>query len=133
LEETASAAIKDAYRGLKSVLVRKFGGKSSIESLEGKPGSPSKQASVKEDLGAGAAADPEVMACAKAVVDAVGRDDPAAGKALGLHLAGIKAAFLTVGNITSEGTAAKLRDSTFPGGITLGDLTAGRTKPPLDA
>ena len=133
LRDTASTAVKDAYEGLKGLIARKFGTKASIESLEEKPASAAKQAAVSEDLAdAGAAADEEVLAHARVVVEAVERDDPASAAAIGLDLAGIKAEFLKVGDITSAGTGAKLRDSTFTGGITLGNIKAGSTKPPAD-
>jgi hypothetical protein len=133
LKDTATAAIKDAYAGLKTLIVSRFGKKSSLESLEERPGSAAKQAAAAEDLSdAGAAADAEVMARARAVVEAVERDDPATARALGLDLARIKAEFLKVGDITSEGTAARIRDSSFTGGITLGNLTAGSPKPPAN-
>lgn len=133
LQDTASTAVKDAYAGLKSLIVSKFGKKASIESLEETPASAAKQAAVTEDLvDAGAATDARVLAHAKAVVEAVQRDDPASAAAIGLDLAGIKAEFLKVGDITAEGTGARLRDSVFMGGITIGSITAGSTKPATD-
>jgi hypothetical protein len=133
LKDTASNAIKDAYSGLKTLIVRKFGKKPSIDSLEEKPSSTAKRAAVAEDLGeVKAAADSEVMALAKAVVKAVERDDPGAGNDIGLDLSGISAEFLKVGDITSSGTAARLRDSEFTGGITLGNLKAGDVKSTSD-
>ena len=130
LKDTASTAIKDAYAHLKTLISSKFGKKPSLDSLEEKPASHAKRAAASEDLGeVGADRDTEVMILAKAVIESVERDDPSVAKAIGLDLAGIKAEFLKVGNIKSEGTAAKLRDSTFTGGITLGNLTAGTDKP----
>ena len=132
-KDTASTAIKDAYRALKTLITEKFGAKPSLDSLEQKPGSANKQASLREDLlDAGAAEDSAVMTGAHALIKAVQLDDPDAAKAIGLDLAGITAEFLKVGNITSEGTAARLRDSSFTGGITLGDLKAGDGETPSD-
>src|SRR2546422_1417927 len=133
LQDTASAAVKDAYSGLKALIVGKFGKKASLDSLEQKPESKAKQAAAEEDLvDVGAATDTEVMAKAQEVVSAVERDDPATGKAMGVDFKGITAEFLKVGNIRSEGTGARLRESHFTGGITLGDVTAGKTDPSKD-
>jgi hypothetical protein len=133
LKDTASLAVKDAYDGLKALIVRKFGNKASLESLAQRPESKAKQAAAEEDLvDAGAAADAEVMAKAREVVSAVERDDPATGAAMGIDFKGITAEFLKVGNIRSEGTGARLRDSQFIGGITLGDVTAGKPEPSKD-
>jgi hypothetical protein len=125
-KDTAGAVIKDAYSGLKGLIVRKFGAaKPSLDGLEQKPSSEVKQASAKEDL-AGAETDAEVMAQAKALLAAVLRDDPDTGRALGIDLAGVEAAFLQVGNVSASGTGVKLRDSKFSGGVTIGDVSAGR-------
>lgn len=128
LKDTATSAIKDAYAGLKGLLKRKFGSKLSLDSLEQKPDSTTKQASAQEDLAdAGAAADVEVMAQAKELLNAVARDDPATTRALGIDLANIEAAFLQVGTVRSEGTGVRVRDSKFSGGVTIGDVTASNT------
>jgi hypothetical protein len=133
LQETASAAVKDAYSGLKTLIVRKFGAKPSIDSLEQKPESKTKRAAAEEDLAeAGAAADSEVMAKAQELVRAIERDDPGAGRALGIDLQGVTAEFLRVGNIRSQSTGARLRDSHFTGGITIGDVTAGEAEAKKD-
>lgn len=133
LTETASAAVKDTYNGLKALIIRKFGNKPSIESLEQKPESKAKQAAAEEDLvDAGAVTDAEVMAKAQEVVSTVERDDPATGRAMGIDFKGITAEFLKIGNVRSEGTGVHLRDSHFTGGITLGDVTAGKTDPSTD-
>lgn len=133
LQDTASAAVKDAYGALKGLIARKFGTKASIASLEEKPASAAKQAAVTEDLvDAGAAADADVLAHARALVEAVERHDSGSAAAIGIDLAGIKAEFLKVGDIAAEGTGARLRDSTLAGGITFGNITAGSTKPPAD-
>lgn len=131
LQDTATQAVKDSYAGLKTLLVRKFGRKSSLESLEEKPESKAKQAAAEEDLAeVKAAADDEIVARAQEVLTVVERDAPAAAKALGIDLVNVRAAFLKVGNIRSEGTGASVRDSQFDQGITIGDITAGQVDPP---
>lgn len=128
LQDTAGTAIKDAYEGLKSLIVRKFGKQPVLDSLEQKPESKLKQASAEEDLAA-AAKDEQVLASALELLRTVERENPAAAKVVGLDLQRIEAEFLKVGNITSSEVGARLSDSRFSGGITIGDIAAGDPKP----
>ena len=50
LKPTAAQAVKDAYAGLKSLIQRKLGTTASVDALESKPDSETKQSSVAEDL-----------------------------------------------------------------------------------
>src|SRR5688572_20454223 len=97
LNETAGSAVRDAYSGLKALLTRKIGDKTSIQSLEEKPTSKERQNAAKEDLvAAKAETDPEVLEMAREVVAVVRRESPEVGGALGLDLEGIEGAFLQV-------------------------------------
>lgn len=127
LKDTASTAIKDAYNGLKNLIVRKFGSsKPSVEGLEQKPESKAKQASVQEDLqAAGAAGDDEVLERAHELVQALRRDDPGGAAALGVDLERIEAAFLQIGSVRSSGGGVRVRDSRFSGGVSIGNVDAG--------
>ena len=67
-------AIKDAYAGLKGLIVSKLGGKADVEDavaqLEKKPESAGRKATAEEELeAAGAANDAEIVAQAKALLD----------------------------------------------------------------
>ena len=63
----SETVVKDAYAGLKALIVRKFGGSGelprALEAVEVRPDSPGRQQTLGEELAASsAAADPEVLA-----------------------------------------------------------------------
>jgi hypothetical protein len=125
LKPTAAKAVKDAYGFLKGVLSRKFS-QIELKPLESKPDSVAKQESLKEDLaGSEAPKDPEVLDAIRKLLDAIAAHEPGAGIDVGVDLDGVKAASLSIGNITSSGTGAKLRNSEFSGDIKIGDVNAG--------
>lgn len=73
-KEVAKKAIKDAYEGFKSLLIRKLGGKADVEGalmqVEKNPDSEARHAVLKEDLAkAGAAQDAEVVQEARALLE----------------------------------------------------------------
>ena len=125
LKPTAAQVVKDAYAFLKAVLSRKF---ASIElkALESKPDSAVKQASLKEDLeGTTAARDGEVLDAVNKLVDALSVHDPAAAELVGVDLVGVRAASLSIGNVSSTGTGVRIHSSEFSGDIKVGDVAAG--------
>jgi hypothetical protein len=75
LGKLAEPAVKDAYEGLKAYLVRKFGKPSevvkAVETLEAKPDSAGRRATLAEEIvSAGAARDAELLKLAQAVMEA---------------------------------------------------------------
>jgi len=70
---TAALAIKEAYNGLKTVIVRKFGDtEAAIKVLEKKPESPNSKGSVEEAVkDSKADKDAEIIALAKTLAEAV--------------------------------------------------------------
>ena len=125
LKDTAGNVIKDAYQGIKALIKRKYDGV-DLAPLEKKPESEAKRASVAEDLtDAGASDDQELLAQAKALVEAIEQHDAQAAKSIGVDLEEVKAAFLKVQKVTSEGTGVKVRKGEFSGGIDIGEVRAG--------
>src|SRR5215210_7285808 len=104
LKPTAEQAVKDTYAGIKALIQRKYRSV-DLSSLEKKPESETKRASVAEDLtDAGAAQDVELLERAKALLDAVAHHDQAAARAIGVDLEDVRAAALRIQEVTAEGT-----------------------------
>jgi hypothetical protein len=73
-KDVATQVVKDAYAGLKSLVVGKFGGqgdvKTAVEQVEKKPDSPARQSVLKEELAsAGVAQDADVLRQAQALLE----------------------------------------------------------------
>lgn len=128
LKPTAEQAVKDAYAGLKALIVRKYAG-ANLADVEKKPESKPKQDSLAEDLrDAGAGDDAELIAQAEAVVAAAEASPQAAAVAatLNIKLDDVKAGFFKLKSARVAGdTAFEFKKSELPGGIDLGDLTVG--------
>jgi hypothetical protein len=125
-KDTAATAIKDAYAGLKALIQRKYAGV-DVTPVEKKPDSEAKRQSVAEDLAeAGAEGDTDLQKLAQALVAALERNAPQAAPAIGVDLEDVKAAFLRVGSVESEGTGVKIRGSEFSGGIDVQSVRAGK-------
>jgi hypothetical protein len=74
LAKLAEPAIKDAYEGLKSIIIKKFGPPhevvQAVEGVEKKPDSVGRRETLKEELeDSGAAADAEVLAAARTLLE----------------------------------------------------------------
>ncbi len=72
VKDVANQAVQDAYDGLKTVIIRKFGDKADLEDaiagVEAKPDSKGRQITLQEELqSAGVDQDPKVLKKAKAV------------------------------------------------------------------
>ena len=126
LKSTAAQAIKDAYTGLKALIQRKYG-HASVDALERKPNSETKQLSVREDLtDAGAGTDQELLDRAKALLDAVKTHDLAVAAQLNINLDEVEAAYFKLKDAAATGDVnVGVKKSTFSGGIDMEGLTAG--------
>jgi hypothetical protein len=92
LKPTAEQAVKDAYAGLKEVILRKWSSV-NLDVVESNPASQKRQEVLKEDLEkAQAAKDLDVLERAKHVVEAVRRHDPKAAAEVGVTLRDLEAA-----------------------------------------
>ncbi len=130
LKPTAEQAVKDAYSDLRELIKRRYG--VGLDGLEKKPDSAAQQAAVQETLtDAGAEQDADLLAQAKALIDQVNRADPDSAAAVGLDIEAVEAAFLRARRIAASGggTAARIKDSTFSGGIELEDISADSETP----
>lgn len=106
LKPTAEAAIKDAYSGIKKLILDKYK-KVSVDLIESDPASKSRQAVVQEDLEkTGAGQDVELLQKAEAVLNAVQNNAPEAAMAVGVDLEDLKAASASIKKIVVEGQGA---------------------------
>ena len=133
LKPTAEQAVKDADAGIKAFILNKYPS-ISLDPLEKKPASESKRASIEEDLAdAGAGEDDELLASAKALLDAVKQHDRPAAQAIGVDLEEVEAEYLKIQKVRATGTGVKVRKGKFSGGIDLGEVDAGvGSEPPKE-
>ncbi|MGY2148826.1 hypothetical protein ACW9HM_05050 [Nocardia gipuzkoensis] len=126
VSDTAAQAVKDAYVGLKSLILRKYHGV-DVSGLERKPDSESKKASLAEDLDdAGAAGDAELGAAAVAVLQAVRQHHP---QVIGAEVNNLVAEALKISDIASTGDGVRVVDSTISGPTEITGVRAGFTEP----
>lgn len=124
LTATAETAIKDAYSGLKTALIQKFGPKADVANaltqLENKPASTNRQGMLKEELAnTDAAQDQAILAQAKALLDLL--------KAQGHPTAATYNAILTGDGAIAQGgaTAAGKGGMAISGSVTNSSLATG--------
>lgn len=104
LGKLAEPAVKDAYEGVKSYLVRKFGKPSevvkAVETLEAKPDSAGRRATLEEEIAtAGAARDAELLKLADALLAAT-RDGQGGTHTVQQRVVGDRNIVAGSGNIT---------------------------------
>lgn len=130
VRETVAAAVKDTYAGLKRVITDRYKGVDP-SAVENKPSSDAKRASLQEDLkDAGAEQDADLLAAAKAVIEAVRADNPQAGDLIGVDLERIEAEALRIQNVQSTGGGVRVRDAKVSGPIDISGVSSGQTGPP---
>ncbi|GAB2510454.1 hypothetical protein [Nocardia heshunensis] len=133
LQDTAKAAVVDAYQGLKGLVVGRYG-QVNVAPVEERPESPHRRDELAEDLAAaGADGDTELLAAAQDLLAAVRAHEAAAGAAVGVDLERVEAAALRIREVHSAGTGVRVVDGRFDGDIEIGSVRAGigdRENPP---
>ncbi|MDJ1505512.1 hypothetical protein [Xanthocytophaga agilis] len=125
LKPTGESLIKDAYEGIKNIIVTKYKNV-NLQPLESKPESKIKQSSLAEDLSeTNVANDSEILALSQHLLDLVSKYDTQSLTALGVDIEEVKAASLKIGTIISTGTGVKIKKGEFKGDITINDVRAG--------
>jgi hypothetical protein len=119
-KETVAGAIKDAYAGLKRIIAERYSGVST-SGLEKKPDSKAQKGALEESLtDAGADKDAELLAVARALLDAIRDHDPAAAVAVGVDLSRIDAGGdIDVGGIRARAGAIGVRATDVRAGGTV--------------
>lgn len=86
---------------------------------------------MEEDLkDAGAEQDADLLAAARAVIEAVRADNPVAGDPIGVDLERIEAEALRIQSVQSTGRAVRVRDAKVSGPIDISGVSSGQTGPP---
>ena len=125
LQETAAAAIKDGYAGLKALIQRRYA-RVSLTQLEEAPESKARRAVVEEDLAkASAQQDEELLRQAKQLLDAIQAHSPEAAGAIGVDLEDIKGASLRIADVLATGTGVKAKKVDIGGDIDIRGVRAG--------
>lgn len=125
LKLTAEQAVKDAYAAVKRFIQDKYTSV-ALDTLEKKPESEAKRASVAEDLtDAGAAQDRELATLVQSLAQVLEQHDPGAAAAIGVDLERVKAAALRIKEVAASGTGIRVRESEFTGDIDIGTVRAG--------
>lgn len=121
--DTAAQVVKDLYAGLKGLISRKYGDV-DVSSVERKPDSESKQASLAEDLvDAGAAGDAELSAAAAALLEAIKQHAPQA--VVGVDIDGLIATALNISDVESAGDGVRVTNSQIGGPAEIRGVRAG--------
>jgi hypothetical protein len=125
VRETVANAVKDTYAGLKRLIADRYKGVDPT-AVENKPSSDAKRASLEEDLkDAGAESDAELLAAAKAVIEAVRADNPQAGEPIGVDLERVEAEAIRIHKVQSTGGGVRIRDAKVSGAVDISDVTSG--------
>lgn len=142
-QKVVPQVVKDAYLGLKSLVIRKFGTISAVESatlgVEKKPQDPARQEVLKDELAdAGAAQDVEVLQQAQALLNLIRQHAPdvaqqysatltgsgGIAQGTGAHAAGAGGVIVGGGNTGSINTGTQVE--TGGGAYVWGNVTTGR-------
>jgi len=130
-KEIVSAAVKDAYAGIKALIAARYP-KVALAPIEEAPQSKARRTVVEEDLiAAGATQDNDLAVAARALITAIEQHAPKAAAAIGVDLKDVAAANLRLSDITATGTGVRVERGTFTGDIEIKGVRAGvpPTKP----
>jgi hypothetical protein len=130
LKPTAEQAVKDAYNGLKQILIDRYKmSQTSLAQLEENPQSKARQSVVQESLKHDqVVGDEELLQQAKSVMQEVQHHDPATAEVVGVELEDIHAASLTIDEILSTGVGVRVKSADIEGDIHISKVRAGKTK-----
>ena len=133
LAKVGETAVVDAYNGVKSLIVKKFGKESqlkkAVDALEERPDSESRKGMVKEEVeAANADKDPDLLAAANLLLAALKKSSDATGVKIGDT---IIEGSLTAEQVVAEGagsTGLEVASSTIKQDVRLGNVGA-KTSP----
>ena len=133
LAKVAETAILDAYNGVKSAIVKRFGADSKLEkavkNVEDDPESAGYKMNLDEQLAkTGANKDPDILKAVKQLLDALEKLENQRPGATGVKLKEIEVAkSVTIRNLASTGTGVDLERAKIGGDLNISDVNAGVT------
>jgi hypothetical protein len=136
LKTTVEQAVKDAYAGLKRVIMDRYQHKAevidAVEDVTKRPDVERRRAVLEEALtDAGATGDPVLLAAAKAVHTAVATHAPDLAQGIGMDIGTLKAAILEVENVQAAagGIGVKIDTAEIAGQATFKNIGGGGSRP----
>ena len=136
LKPTVEQAIKDAYEGLKRLIIDRYSNKGDVidtmDYLAKKPDASKRRETLEEALTeAGDAQDTALLEAAKTVHTAVKEHDPELPQSIGMDIGALKAAVLEVENVLAGkgGTAVKIGTAEIAGTASFKNIGGGNSNP----
>ena len=136
LKPMVAQAVKDAYEGLKRVIVDRYQHRvevvDAVEYVTKKPDAERRRAALEEALtDAGATEDPALLEAAKAVHTAVAKHDPDLPQGIGMDIGTLKAAILEVENVqaTTGGIGVKIDTAEIAGTAAFKNIGGSGSRP----
>ena len=136
LKPIVEQGIKDAYDGLKRLIVDRYRDKAevvdAVEYVSKNPEAEKRRAVLEEALtDAGATKDATLLEAAKAVHTAVAKHDPDLPQGIGMDIGTLKAAILEVENVqaTTGGIGVKIDTAEIAGQTTFKNIGSGASHP----
>lgn len=125
IKPTAEKFIKDAYDGIKTLIKRKLSAP-ILEVVEADPASDSAKNLLTEQLKkVGAAEDKELLKLAKALLEHIKQNALQVPEVIGVKIADVEAASLTLDDIISSGSGVVVDKSKFKDDIKITGVRAG--------
>ena len=124
-KEVVSAVVKDAYASLKNLVKTRYPNV-PLEIIDQGPNSKARRAVVEEELkAAGADRDEDLAKSAKALIDLIQNNEPAAISATGVDMKDVTAANIRLSNIIASGAGIVMKNVRTPGDIDIRDVRVG--------
>jgi hypothetical protein len=97
-----------------------------VEAVERDPQAPEARRAVERQLEASnAAADTELVATAKALLERLALHDPGLGAAIGVDLEGITAGRVRIADVAAAGAGVRVKNATAAGDFEISEVRAG--------
>lgn len=126
LKDVATQGIKDAYAGLKTLIVDRYKRKAAVEAVAEDPESQAQRAALAEALEkTGAAEDPDIVAEAERLSEELSKLPLETAPSLGLDIEDFEAENARFKDFATSGTAARLRRVKVKGDFVAEGIQSG--------